>query len=109
MLESLPVPVVLEGEASTEAIPQAWITDEDGQAIRDCAPSGPGKNVKALRLRWGREHSMENAVLFYETSRNEASEQFCEDIGRAVRFSWSRHSEMKNHQRWNSPMLSGHA
>ena len=87
VLESLPVPVVLEGEGSTEAIPQAWITDEDGQAIRDCALQAQAKNVKALRLRWGREHSMENAVLFYERSRNEASEQFCEDIGRTVRFS----------------------
>ena len=56
VLESLPVPVLLDNEASpgTVPVPQGRITDEDGQAIRECALQAQARKVKALRLRWGK-------------------------------------------------------
>ena len=89
VLESLPVPVLLDNEVTPGSVPcpQGRITDADCQAIRDCALQAQAKNVKALRLRWGKRRSPENAVLFYETDINEGSEEFSDDIKHAVRFS----------------------
>jgi hypothetical protein len=89
VLESLPVPVLLGNEVSpgTVPVPQGRITDEDSQAIRDCALQAQARNVKALRLRWGQRQSSDNAVLFYDTHALEGSEEFSDDIKHAVRFS----------------------
>ena len=89
VLESLPVPVLLESEVSpgTVPVPQARISDEDGEAIRDCALQAQSRNVKALRLRWGRKQSADNAVLFYETEANDGNDELSDDIEHAVRFS----------------------
>jgi hypothetical protein len=89
VLESLPVPVLLGNEVSpgTVAVPPGRITDEDSQAIRDCAVQAQARNVKALRLRWGQRQSADNAVLFYDTHAHEGSEEFTDDIKHAVRFS----------------------
>ncbi|HEY5777560.1 MAG TPA: hypothetical protein VIT00_02420 [Terrimicrobiaceae bacterium] len=89
VLESLPVPVLLDNEVTPGSVscPQGRITDADCQAIRDCALHAQAKNVKALRLRWGKRRSPSNAVLFYETDINEGSEEFSDDIKHAVRFS----------------------
>jgi hypothetical protein len=89
VLESLPVPVLLDNEVSpgTVPVPEGRITDEDRQAIRDCALQAQARNVKALRLRWGERQSTDNAVLFYDTQAHEGSEEFSDDIKHAVRFS----------------------
>ncbi len=89
VLDSLPVPVLLDSEASpgTGSLPRVQISDADGQAIRDCALQAQAKNVKALRLRWGKTRSSESAVLFYESDRHEGSVEFTDDIQHAVRFS----------------------
>jgi hypothetical protein len=89
LLDSLPVPVVLDNEASpgTTALPRLRISSEEGQAIRDCALQAQARNVKALRLRWGKRRSSENAVLFYEAESHEGNEEFADDIQHAVRFS----------------------
>jgi hypothetical protein len=89
VLESLPVPVLLGNEVSpgTVAVPQGRITDEDGQAIRDCALQAQARKVKALRLRWGKTRSADNAVLFYDTDADEGNDEFSDDIEHAVRFS----------------------
>ena len=89
VLDSLPVPVLLDSEVSpgTVALPQARITDVDGQAIRDCALQAQARNVKALRLRWGKKRSPGNAVLFYDTDAAEGTNEFADDIEHAVRFS----------------------
>lgn len=89
LLDSLPVPVVVDSEISpgTAALPRVQISDEDGRAIRDCALQAQAKNVKALRLRWGKRRSPENAVLFYEAESHEGGEEFADDIQHAVRFS----------------------
>ncbi len=89
LLDSLPVPVLLDNEISpgTAVLPRVQISDEDGQAIRDCALQAQAKNVKALRLRWGKRRSPDNAVLFYEADVNEGSAEFSDDIKHAVRFS----------------------
>ena len=89
VLESLPVPVLLDNEVSpgTVPVPQGRITDEDGQAIRDCALQAQARKVKALRLRWGKTRSADNAVLFYDTDADEGNDKFSDDIEHAVRFS----------------------
>lgn len=89
VLESLPVPVLLGNEVSPggTAVPQGRITNEDSQAIMDCALQAQARNVKALRLRWGQRQSSNNAVLFYDTRAEEGSEEFSDDIKQAVRFS----------------------
>ncbi|HEY5706655.1 MAG TPA: hypothetical protein VIS96_13890 [Terrimicrobiaceae bacterium] len=89
VLESLPVPVLLDNEVSpgTVPVPQGRITDEDGQAIRDCALQAQARKVKALRLRWGKKRSADNAVLFYYRDADEGNDEFCDDIKHAVRFS----------------------
>jgi hypothetical protein len=89
VLESLPVPVLLDNEAlpGTVIVPQARISDEDGQAIRDCAVQAQSRKVKALRLRWGNTRSADNAVLFYDTDADEGNDEFADDIEHAVRFS----------------------
>lgn len=89
VLDSLPVPVLLDNEVSpgTVALPQVRITDEDGQAIRDCALQAQARKVKALRLRWGKKRSPGDAVLFYDRDADEGNEEFCDDIEHAVRFS----------------------
>lgn len=91
VLESLPVPVVLEaaGAVAPEAsiLPQGWISDRDGQAIRACALQAKAQKVKSLRLRWGKERSPVHAVLFYETAPGEVNSDFSDDINRAVQFS----------------------
>ena len=89
VLESLPVPVLLDNEVSpgTVPVPQGRITDEDGQAIRDCALQAQARKVKALRLRWGKTRSADNAVLFYDTDADEDNDKFSDDIEHAVRFS----------------------
>ena len=89
VLESLPVPVLLDNEVSpgTVPVPQARITDEDGRAIRNCASQAQARKVKALRLRWGKKQSADNAVLFYDSNTDEGSERFADDIEHAVRFS----------------------
>jgi hypothetical protein len=88
-LDSLPVPVLLDNEVTpgSVACPEARITEADFEAIKDCALQAQAKNVKALRLRWGKRRSPENAVLFYEADINEASAEFADDIKHAVRFS----------------------
>jgi hypothetical protein len=88
-LDSLPVPVLLDNEITqgSVACPEARITESDFQAIRDCALQAQAKNVKALRLRWGKRRSPENAVLFYEADITEGSTEFADDIKHAVRFS----------------------
>ena len=65
VLDSLPVPVVVDDEKSGTC-PKGRISEADVQAIKDCALQAQAKNVKALRLRWGATQSPENAVLFYE-------------------------------------------
>ena len=89
VLESLPVPVLLDNEVSpgTVPVPQGRITDEDGRAIRDCALQAQARKVKALRLRWGKKRPTDNAVLFYDTNADEGSDRFAEDVKHAVRFS----------------------
>ncbi|HET9523889.1 MAG TPA: hypothetical protein VFO90_06625 [Terrimicrobiaceae bacterium] len=89
VLESLPVPVLLGNEVSPggTAVPQGRITNEDSQAIMDCALQAQARNVKALRLRWGQRQSSNNAVLFYDSRAEEGSEEFSDDIKQAVRFS----------------------
>lgn len=89
VLDSLPVPVLLDNEATpgAGACPEGRITEADFEAIRDCALQAQAKNVKALRLRWGKNRSPENAVLFYEADINEGSAEFADDIKHAVRFS----------------------
>jgi hypothetical protein len=91
VLESLPVPVVLDaaGSAAPEAstMPQGRISDRDGQAIRACALKAKAQKVKSLRLRWGKDRSPVHAVLFYETTPDEANSDFSDDINQAVRFS----------------------
>jgi len=89
VLESLPVPVLLGNEVSpgTVPVPQGRITNEDGQAIRDCALQAQARKVKALRLRWGKTRSADNAVLFYDTDAEEGNDEFSDDIEHAVRFS----------------------
>jgi hypothetical protein len=89
VLESLPVPVLLDNEVSpgTVPVPQGRITDEDGQAIRDCALQAQARKVKALRLRWGKTRSADNAVLFYDTDADEGNDELSDDIEHAVRFS----------------------
>ena len=89
VLDSLPVPVLVDNEISpgTAALPRVQISDADGQAIRDCAVQAQAKNVKALRLRLGKGRTAENAVLFYEPDVNEGSAEFTDDINHAVRFS----------------------
>jgi hypothetical protein len=87
-LDSLPVPVLLDNEVTpgSVACPEARITEADFEAIKDCALQAQAKNVKALRLRWGKRRSAENAVLFYEGDINEESAEFADDIRHAVRF-----------------------
>jgi hypothetical protein len=89
VLESLPVPVLLDNEVSPGSVPvpQARISDEDGQAIRECAIQAQARKVKALRLRWGTTRSADNAVLFYDTDADEGNDEFSDDIEHAVRFS----------------------
>ena len=89
VLDSLPVPVLLGNEVSpgTVAAPQARISDEDYQAIRECALQAQARNVKALRLRWGKKPSEDNAVLFYDTDTEEGNDELSDDIEHAVRFS----------------------
>ncbi len=89
VIESLPVPVLLDNEVSpgTVPVPHGRISDEDGRAIRDCALRAQARNVKALRLRWGKQQSPENAVLFYDSNVTEGCHEFCDDIKHAVRFS----------------------
>ncbi len=89
VLDSLPVPVLLDNEVTpgSVACPEARITEADFRAIKDCALQAQAKNVKALRLRWGKRRSPENAVLFYEADLNEASADFADDIKHTVRFS----------------------
>ncbi|HEY5741728.1 MAG TPA: hypothetical protein VIS99_04245, partial [Terrimicrobiaceae bacterium] len=89
VLDSLPVPVLLDDEVTpgSVACPEGRITEADCEAIRDCALQAQAKNVKALRLRWGKRRSTDNAVLFYEANINEGSEEFADDIKHAVRFS----------------------
>ena len=89
VLDSLPVPVVLDNEVSpgTAALPRLQISNEEGQAIKDCAVQAQARNVKALRLRWGQRRSPENAVLFYETENHQGSEDLADDVQHAVRFS----------------------
>jgi len=89
VLESLPVPVLLDNEVSPGSVPlpKGRITDADGQAIRDCALQAQARNVKALRLRWGKKRRPDNAVLFYETDTEEGNAEFSDDIEHAVRFS----------------------
>jgi PAS domain-containing protein len=89
VLDSLPVPVLLDNEVTpgSVACPEGRITEADFQAIRDCALQAQAKNIKALRLRWGKRQSPENAVLFYEADTHEGSAEFADDIRHAVRFS----------------------
>jgi hypothetical protein len=89
VLDSLPVPVLLDNEVTPGSMtcPEGRITEADFQAIKDCAIQAQAKNVKALRLRWGKRRSPENAVLFYEAESHEGSEEFADDIQHAVRFS----------------------
>jgi hypothetical protein len=91
VLESLPVPVVLDAAGATvpeaSILPQGRISDRDGQAIRACALQAEAKKVKSLRLRWGKERSPVHAVLFYETAPGETKSDFADDINQAVRFS----------------------
>jgi hypothetical protein len=89
VLDSLPVPVLLDNELSpgSVALPRVQISNADCQAIRDCALQAQARNVKALRLRWGKRRSPDNAVLFYEPDVNEGSAEFSDDIKHAVRFS----------------------
>jgi hypothetical protein len=86
VLESLPVPVVVDNEGSG-ACPSGRISEADVQAIKDCALQAQAKNVKALRLRWGQTQSPENAVLFYESDISQGSAEFIDDVNHAVRFS----------------------
>ena len=88
VLDSLPVPVLVDNETSpgTAGLPRVHISNADGQAIRDCAFQAQAKNVKALRLRLEKGRAAENAVLFYESDRNEGSFEFADDIKHAVRF-----------------------
>ena len=89
VLDSLPVPVLVDNETSpgTGDLPRVQISDADGQAIRDCAVQAQAKNVKALRLRLEKGRAAENAVLFYESKIDEGSVEFADDIKHAVRFS----------------------
>jgi hypothetical protein len=89
VLDSLPVPVLVDNETSpgTAGLPRVQISDADGQAIRACASQAHAKNVKALRLRLEKGRTAENAVLFYESNNNEGSIQLADDIKHAVRFS----------------------
>jgi hypothetical protein len=91
VLESLPVPVILDaaGAVAPEAsiLPQGRISGQDGQAIRACALKAKAQKVKSLRLRWGKDRSPVHAVLFYETTPDEANSDFSDDINQAVRFS----------------------
>jgi hypothetical protein len=89
VLESLPVPVLLGNDVSpgTTPVPAGRVTNEDSQAIMDCALQAQARNVKALRLRWGQRQSSDNAVLFYDAQVREGSEEFSDDIKHAVRFS----------------------
>jgi hypothetical protein len=84
VLESLPVPVVVDNEGSC---PKGRVSEADVQAIKDCALQAQAKNVKALRLRWGQTQSSENAVLFYESAISQGGADFIDDINHAVRFS----------------------
>jgi hypothetical protein len=86
VLESLPVPVLVDNEGSG-ACPKGRISEADVQAIKDCALQAQSKNVKALRLRWGQTQSPENAVLFYESDLSQGKTEFIDDINHAVRFS----------------------
>jgi hypothetical protein len=86
VLESLPVPVLVDNEGSG-ACPKGRISEADVQAIKDCALQAQAKNVKALRLRWGQTQSPENAVLFYESALSQGRAAFIDDINHAVRFS----------------------
>jgi hypothetical protein len=86
VLNSLPMPVLVDNEGSL-ACPQGRISDADVQAIKDCALQAQAKNVKALRLRWGKRQSPANAVLFYESDISEGNMEFSDDIRHAVRFS----------------------
>ena len=86
VLDSLPVPVVVDDEKSGTC-PKGRISEADVQAIKDCALQAQAKNVKALRLRWGATQSPENAVLFYESAISQESAEFTDDINHAVRFS----------------------
>ena len=52
VLNSLPVPVLVDNEGS-RACPKGRISQADFRAIKDCAVQAQAKNVKALRLRWG--------------------------------------------------------
>jgi hypothetical protein len=85
VLESLPVPVLVDNEGSG-ACPKGRISEADVQAIKDCALQAQAKN-KALRLRWGETQAPENAVLFYESDISQGSAAFIDDINHAVRFS----------------------
>jgi PAS domain-containing protein len=86
VLESLPVPVLVDNEGSG-ACPSGRISEAAVQAIKDCAMQAQAKNVKALKLRWGQTQSPENAVLFYESNISQGSVEFIDDINHAVRFS----------------------
>jgi len=86
VLDSLPVPVLVENEGF-EASPKGRVSEADVQAIKDCALQAQAKNVKALRLRWGKAHSPDNAVLFYESDISQGSVEFADDINHAVCFS----------------------
>jgi hypothetical protein len=86
VLDSLPVPVLVENDGFG-ASPKGRISEADVQAIKDCALQAQAKNIKALRLRWGKAHSPDNAVLFYESDVSQGSVEFADDINHAVRFS----------------------
>jgi hypothetical protein len=86
VLDSLPMPVLVENEGFG-ASPKGRISEADVQAIKDCALQAQAKNVKALRLRWGKAHSPDNAVLFYESDISQGSVEFADDINHAVCFS----------------------
>jgi hypothetical protein len=90
VLESLPVPVVLDAAGATaesSALPQGRISDRDGQAIRACAVQAEAQKVKSLRLRLGKDRSPLSAVLFYERAPGNVNTDFPDDISQAVRFS----------------------
>jgi PAS domain-containing protein len=86
VLESLPVPVLVEDEGYGTC-PSGRVSEADVQAIKDCALQAQAKNVKALRLRWGQTQSPKNAVLFYESDIGQGIAEFIDDVNHAVRFS----------------------
>jgi len=89
VIESLPVPVLLDagGSPGATTLPEGRISDQDGEAIRACALQAEAKNVKALHLRLGKDRSPVHAVLFYETAAGEANSDFADNINQAVQFS----------------------